>query len=401
MSAHKRAIEEKEQTMTNPSDFTPQPPQGSGPQPVQPNHPMPVQPAGNTVPPQTPGVIPIAPGTPNTPNTPDAPNVRNKKTSKLAVFAIIVAAVFLLIAFIGVGSWGLLAFFALLPVLLSGFAVYTTRKDGKAQGRVLAWVAVGITVVALIVGGVGVLRDGLEAKASHEAAEQAAKEAEKEASTAKCDAYSWPTTDLASQLPKPESAKGEIKTDSSSTFYIKVCGTDATAYDNYVKALQEKGFTVDYSKSSSAFNAKNAAGYSVHISYDSKGDSIMAISVYAPDDSSTSGTSGNGATQNGGDSGSGDASTGSSSDADFKTAMDSYESLMNEYADFMEKYNAGGRPASMVADYAKIMVKYNDAMKKLDAIDENSLTPEEQQYYIEVQTRVNQRLASVGASTAQ
>ena len=118
---------------------------------------MPVQPAGNTVPPQTPGVIPIAPGTPNTPNTPDAPETRNKKTSKLAVFAIIVAAVFLLITFIGVNSWGLLAFFALLPVLLSGFAVYTTRKDGKAQGRVLAWVAVGITVVALIVGGVGLM----------------------------------------------------------------------------------------------------------------------------------------------------------------------------------------------------------------------------------------------------
>ena len=69
--------------------------------------------------------------------------------------------------------------------------------------------------------------------------------------------------------------------------------------------------------------------------------------------------------------------------------------------DFMEKYNAGGHPASMAADYAKIMVKYNDAMKKLDAIDENSLTPEEQQYYIEVQTRVNQRLVSVGTSTAQ
>ena len=105
--------------MTNPSDFTPQPPQGSGPQPAQPNQPVPVQPAGNTVPPQTPGVIPIASGTPNTPNTPDAPNVRNKKTSKLAVFAIIVAAVFLLITFIGVNSWSLLAFFALLPVLLS------------------------------------------------------------------------------------------------------------------------------------------------------------------------------------------------------------------------------------------------------------------------------------------
>ena len=49
------------------------------------------------------------------------------------------------------------------------------NAEGKAQGRVLAWVAVGITVVALIVGGVGVVRNGLEAKASHDAAEQAAK----------------------------------------------------------------------------------------------------------------------------------------------------------------------------------------------------------------------------------
>ena len=33
--------------------------------------------------------------------------------------------------------------------------------------------------------------------------------------------------------------------------------------------------------------------------------------------------------------------------------------------------------------------------------DGAAVTPGEQQYYIEVQTRVNQRLASVGASTAQ
>ncbi|MFQ7492199.1 MAG: DUF6591 domain-containing protein [Bifidobacterium bifidum] len=76
---------------------------------------------------------------------------------------------------------------------------------------------------------------------------------------------------------------------------------------------------------------------------------------------------------------------------------------MNEYADFMEKYNAGGHPESMAADYAKIMVKYNDAMKQLFTPPTvNSLTPEEQRSTdIEVQTRVNQRLASVGASTAQ
>ena len=366
VSAHKRAIEEKEQTMTNPSDFMPQPPQGSGPQPAQPNQPMPVQPAGNTVPPQTPGVIPIAPGTPNTPNTPDAPNVRNKKTSKLAVFAIIVAAVFLLITFIGVNSWGLLAFFALLPVLLSGFSVYTTRKDGKAQGRVLAWVAVGITVVALIVGGVDVVRNGLEAKASHDAAEQAAKEAAK----AKCDAYSWPTTDLASQLPKPESSKGKIERDSSSAFYQGVrhrCHSvrqlcQGSAGEGIHRRLLQELLRVQREERRRLLGPYplRFQGRLHHGHLRLRPGRLLDFRHVRER-----------ATQNNDDSGSGDASTGSSSDADFKAAMDSYESLMNEYADFMEKYNAGGHPASMAADYAKIMVKYNDAMKKLDAIDEN------------------------------
>ena len=173
-----------------------------------------------------------------------APNAQGvKKTSKLAVFAIIWGVLFVLAQFVDVSgrSWGGLLFATVIPALLSGFAVYVTRPSGKVQGRVLAWVAVGITVVGLVIGGVFVIRDGAEASLA-----------------TKCEAYSWPESDIAALLPQPKSTKGEIKSESSDYFFIQVCDTDAKQYADYVKSVQDNGFTVDYSKSADIFNAKNA-----------------------------------------------------------------------------------------------------------------------------------------------
>lgn len=166
-----------------------------------------------------------------------APNAQGvKKTSKLAVFAIIWGVLFVLAQFVDVSgrSWGGLLFATVIPALLSGFAVYVTRPSGKVQGRVLAWVAVGITVVGLVIGGVFVIRDDAKAKADR---------AELEASLAtKCEAYSWPESDIAALLPQPKSTKGEIKSESSDYFSIEVCGTDAKQYADYVKSVQDNGF---------------------------------------------------------------------------------------------------------------------------------------------------------------
>lgn len=323
-----------------------------------------------------------------------------KKTSKLAVFAIIVAVFFLLFSFLGMDSWGMLVFFAILPALLSGFSVYVTRKDGKVQGRILAWVAVGITVVALIVGGVGIVRDGIEDKAN---------EAELQASLkVTCKDYTWPTSDLVAQLPQPKSASGQINNESSSLFSVSVCDTDASQYAAYVSSVQEKGFTVDYTKTDTAFNAKNEEGYSVHVSVNEDNKNVMDISIYPPQDSTDQNTgAGNGTDEGSAANGTGQGSTGGTdsgadasaqpgtSDADFKAAMDSYEKTMNEYVDFMNKYNSEGKPVSMLADYTKWLQQYSDTMAKFDAVDDGSLTDEELQYYIEVQTRVNEKLATV------
>ena len=49
-------------------------------------------------------------------------------------------------------------------------------------------------------------------------------------------------------LPQPKSTKGEIKSESR-PLSIKVCDTDAKQYADYVKSVQDNGFTVDYNKS--------------------------------------------------------------------------------------------------------------------------------------------------------
>ncbi len=84
-----------------------------------------------------------------------------------------------------------------------------------------------VLACGLVIGGVFVIRDDAKAKADR---------AELEASLAtKCEAYSWPESDIAALLPQPKSTKGEIKSESSDYFSIEVCGTDAKQYADYIK----------------------------------------------------------------------------------------------------------------------------------------------------------------------
>ena len=78
-----------------------------------------------------------------------------------------------------------------------------------------------------------------------------------------------------------------------------------------------------------------------------------------------------------------------------KEALDSYEEMMNEYCDFMEKYAESDDVVSMMGDYLEMMKVYAAASEKLDQIDEEELTDAELMYYLEVTNRVEKRLLEV------
>lgn len=80
-----------------------------------------------------------------------------------------------------------------------------------------------------------------------------------------------------------------------------------------------------------------------------------------------------------------------------KEALDTYEKLMDEYIDFMKKYTKAS-PAemtSMLADYTKFLGKQTEAIEKLDTIDQDELSKEELEYYIDVTARVEKKLLEV------
>lgn len=93
--------------------------------------------------------------------------------------------------------------------------------------------------------------------------------------------FVWNDLQMGSILPAPESTIGEIDVDDVEELCIYVDETDKTAYDNYLKACDEKGFAIDkfeYEGDNIAFNDE---GYKLSTSYD-EDDNCMEISLDAP-----------------------------------------------------------------------------------------------------------------------
>ena len=81
--------------------------------------------------------------------------------------------------------------------------------------------------------------------------------------------------------------------------------------------------------------------------------------------------------------------------SDFKAAMDSYEEFMDEYVEFMKKYSNNPGDISLLADYAKFMGEYVEFVEDFEKWEDADLNTEETKYYIEVQSRVTQKLLEI------
>ncbi len=80
---------------------------------------------------------------------------------------------------------------------------------------------------------------------------------------------------------------------------------------------------------------------------------------------------------------------------DFKAAMDSYESFMNDYVDFMKKYNNNPSDPELLSEYADFMHKYSDFVEDFEKWEDEEMNNAEAAYYIDVQARVNKKLLEI------
>lgn len=223
--------------------------------------------------------------------------------------------------------------------------------------------------------------------------------------------FNWPGSEIAKLLPKPSSNYGKIEWEAEYGFVIYVGNTTRSDYNDYVDAVYELGFTVDYSRGDDYFYADNAEGYSVSLKYE--GFNTMFVRIDEPDEEEDETTAENADFEDVADSNTAyetdEAESSTEVDTDenvtassnepisgirpeFKDAMDSYEAFFNEYCEFMKEYTSSEDAAGMMGDYISFLSRYADAMKKLDEISESEMSEEEMLYYTEVMARITQKL---------
>lgn len=87
---------------------------------------------------------------------------------------------------------------------------------------------------------------------------------------------------------------------------------------------------------------------------------------------------------------------------EFKEAMDTYEAFFDEYIAFMKKYaESDGTDLELLSDYADYMSKYAETMEAFEEWENKDLNTAETAYYIEVQTRISQKLLQVAQQVPQ
>ena len=202
----------------------------------------------------------------------------------------------------------------------------------------------------------------------------------------KSENINWPSSGIGSTLPEPDSMKGEIVDEAEDYFEVYVANTSFDDYKAYLESVMAAGYNKEYEKYDFSFDAyyKDSEDVDVYVEY--YGNQIMYLYVEDYREDSDKAKS------------SDDEDSDGTVTADFKETMDNYEAFMDEYIEFMEKYNESNDTSAMLSDYADMMTKYSEFAEKIDAIDEDSLSDSDYDYYIEVTTRVTKKLADSSLS---
>lgn len=211
----------------------------------------------------------------------------------------------------------------------------------------------------------------------------------------------WPAGTAGKVLPPPESNIGKFSFEYDDSFFVYIGNTSKEDFAEYINTCSEAGFNVDYSKGDNYYFANNSEGWNLSLNYE--GNNIMSISINAPEEETAAPTTApeaEPATEKATEKPAEKAtekkeSNASGIDPDFKAAMDSYEEFMDEYVAFMKKYNANPNDMTLLTDYLDYLDEYADMVKEFNKWEDEDLNDEEFNYYLEVQTRVTQKLLEV------
>lgn len=207
--------------------------------------------------------------------------------------------------------------------------------------------------------------------------------------------FVWPDSDIAKLLPVPKSNFGVVEWERSEGFVADVANTSIDDFNEYISSCKEKGFTVDYQAGGDFYYANDEVGNKLTLRHND-GD-VMLVRIDAPSEDeletsdSTEGTSTDNINRE-----TSEQNMDSGIRSEFKEALDSYEKFIDEYCEFMKKYNSSSDTLSMLKDYTDYMTQYGDMINKIKKIGDEEMSSEEAVYYAEVTARVSKKILEVG-----
>lgn len=200
----------------------------------------------------------------------------------------------------------------------------------------------------------------------------------------------WESNEYTDKLPTPKSTRGEYITIRTDYMRTRVSQTTQEDFMEYVEACKQKGFDQIDTQSDHRYYATNSDGWLLKLRYD-KDDYELKIELSKPDTESKTVKDQNVESEE---------ETTESSDklidgmrSEFKQAMDDYSDYMNKYCDFMESYDASD--VTMLAEYTKLLKEYSDFTSSFEKWNGNFVNETESNYYIKIQTDVNNRLLQI------
>lgn len=209
---------------------------------------------------------------------------------------------------------------------------------------------------------------------------------------------SWPSHGIGKDVPQPDinPLMGYYNWEEADSFSVNVANITKDVYDKYINACLDAGFDIDYQKSETTYWGDNADGYHLTTSLED-GMLLICVQNYHLDDESTTETIAE--TEAPATESKTESTTEASESSDeirpaTKEALDAYETFMNDYVDFMKKYNDNPSDSELLKEYADYMTKYADFTDKFNKM-EDDLNDAELSYYLKVQARVLDKLSEV------
>ena len=78
---------------------------------------------------------------------------------------------------------------------------------------------------------------------------------------------------------------------------------------------------------------------------------------------------------------------------EIKEAIDAYEKFMDSYIEFMQNYDSND--ISALVRYFEMLEEYSKSMEEFESLEDDDLTQAELLYYLEVESRVANKLMAV------